>query len=60
MLKLVSENPLKFENENGDEVPVQTAVCSVHNTEVKFCVDSGVKVIVQTQNIDEFSCDAWK
>jgi hypothetical protein len=59
MIRLVGENPLKYENEKGEEVPVQTLVCSKHNNEIKFVVDGTTKIPVSVP-AEEDACETWR
>jgi hypothetical protein len=58
MITLVSENPLKYEDESGDELPIQIHICSEHGGEIKYIVEGENKVIVYVP-AEEATCQVW-
>jgi len=59
MIKLISSNPLQYEDEHGNEVSVQEIVCPEHGNKVKYIEHNGEIIMVRGKEV-ELLCDAWR
>jgi len=59
MIRLVSENPLKYVDDEGNELKIEEIECPLHKNKVKFVRYKDEIIMVQGKQI-EMDCEAWR
>jgi hypothetical protein len=57
--KLVSIDPLKYENDEGQEMPLKEVTCPIHYGIIKYVEDGEEKLPVVIPDSED-KCESWR